>query len=151
MPPGNQEEGPMKLPQLGGCLCGAVRYKVTQKPSRTWTCHCMQCQRMTSSACSIAAAVGSEGLEIRQGKLRPVALTADSGRARTNWICGECGSWITSGTDPKLAPTKPTRIVLGGTLDDVSWLQPTVHYWTRTKQPWITLPAGDTIHETQDY
>ena len=73
------------------------------------------------------------------------------GRARTNWICGECGSWITSGTDPKLAPTKPTRIVLGGTLDDVSWLQPTVHYWTRTKQPWITLPAGDTIHETQDY
>ena len=32
-----------------------------------------------------------------------------------------------------------------GTLDDTSWLPPTRYIWTRSKQPWITLPADDQI------
>jgi hypothetical protein len=28
-------------------------------------------------------------------------------------------------------------------------LRPTVHLWTRSKQPWITLPVGDRSFETQ--
>jgi hypothetical protein len=39
--------------------------------------------------------------------------------------------------------------VRAGTLDDTSWLQPTVHFWTRSKQRWITLPEGDQSFETQ--
>jgi integrase len=35
------------------------------------------------------------------------------------------------------------RSVRAGTLDDTSWLRPTVHIWARSKQPWITLPDGD--------
>ncbi len=141
----------MPLPQQGGCLCGAVRYEISQPPGRTWTCHCIQCQRMTASAFSIGLAVPSGAFTIMSGELRRVALTADSGRERTNWFCPHCGTWITSGSDPRLAPTKPIRLVLGGTLDDSSWLRPTTHYWTRTKQGWITLPAGDAVHDTQDY
>ena len=141
----------MEFPQLGGCLCGAVRYKVTQAPERTWTCHCMQCQRMTASAFSVAIAVPAEGFDILQGDLRGLDRTSDSGRVRTRWVCDQCGTWICGGSDPKLAPTLPLRVVLGGTLDDTSWLQPTVHFWTRTKQPWVTLPPGGILHETQDY
>ena len=141
----------MTLPQHGGCFCRAVRYTLNQAPNRTFTCHCMQCQHMSGSAFSIALTVPAEAFEIQGGDLRAVPLTADSGRERTNWICAQCGTWITAGSDPRLPPTKPNRMALGGTLDDTSWLKPTAHYWTRTKQPWITLPAGDTIHETQDY
>jgi hypothetical protein len=36
-----------------------------------------------------------------------------------------------------------------GTLDDTSWLHPTIHFWTRSKQPWITLPEGDQRFDTQ--
>jgi hypothetical protein len=39
--------------------------------------------------------------------------------------------------------------VRGGTLDDTSWLRPTVHLWTRSKQPWITLPDSDQSFATQ--
>jgi hypothetical protein len=39
--------------------------------------------------------------------------------------------------------------VRAGTLDDTSWLRPTRHSWTRTKQPWITLPERDQIFEAQ--
>jgi hypothetical protein len=41
------------------------------------------------------------------------------------------------------------RSVRAGTLDDTSWLKPTAHIWTRSKQPWITLPEGDRCFETQ--
>jgi hypothetical protein len=30
----------MKLPQTGGCQCGAVRYEITQAPYMVYTCHC---------------------------------------------------------------------------------------------------------------
>src|SRR5271170_4259185 len=108
----DEKEHPMKLPQSGGCLCGAVRYESKQAPNRTWTCHCMQCQRLTGSAFSIAMAFPAEGFEIRGGELRPVDITSDSGRVRTNWVCAQCGTWISVGSDPKLAPIKPNRVVL---------------------------------------
>jgi hypothetical protein len=43
----------MELPQTGGCQCGAVRYEITQAPIMVYTCHCTDCQRMTSSAFSL--------------------------------------------------------------------------------------------------
>ena len=39
--------------------------------------------------------------------------------------------------------------VRAGTLDDTSWLRPTVHFWTRSAQPWLALPEGDTRFQTQ--
>ena len=46
-------------------------------------------------------------------------------------------------------PGAPFRNVKAGALDDTSWLRPTVHLWTRSNQPWITLPEGDRTFETQ--
>lgn len=43
-------------------------------------------------------------------------------------------------------PPGYTRIVRGSTLDDTSWLNPTIHLYTRTKQPWVILPEGTTIY-----
>src|SRR5438132_8788383 len=40
----------MKLPQTGGCLCGKSRYEITEAPQLVYTCHCIDCQRITSSA-----------------------------------------------------------------------------------------------------
>jgi hypothetical protein len=33
--------------------------------------------------------------------------------------------------------------------DDTSWLRPKSHIWTRSKQPWVTLPQGDEIFAAQ--
>jgi len=37
----------------------------------------------------------------------------------------------------------------GGTLDDTSWLRPTRHIWTRSKQAWVAIPEGDEVFEGQ--
>ncbi|WP_428491626.1 GFA family protein [Rhodopila sp.] len=139
----------MELPLTGGCLCGAIRYQITQKPPDVYTCHCTDCQRMTSSAFSLAMLVPTETFH-QTGK-EAVALpggVTGKGRAKSRWVCPDCGVWLYSG--PKLGAEPPGyhRNVRGGTLDDPSWLRPTTHYWTRSAQPWA-LPTDGMIYETQ--
>jgi len=47
----------MNLPQTGGCQCGKVRYEITQQPLLVYTCHCLDCQRLTGSAFSLGVVV----------------------------------------------------------------------------------------------
>jgi len=134
----------MKLPQTGGCLCGKIRYEITEAPQLVYTCHCVDCQRLTSSAFSMAIVVTDVAFRIARIEPRAIQRTADSGAVVTRWVCPECGSWVcgASSSDDGLRPVR------AGTLDDTSWLRPTAHFWTRSKQPWITLPEGDQIFET---
>jgi hypothetical protein len=135
----------MKLPQTGGCQCGALRYEIAQAPQMVYTCHCTDCQRMTSSAFSIGCVLPAEAFRLIRGEPRAVQRTADSGRVSTRWVCPQCGSWLC--TAP--TPGSPVRNVRGGTLDDTSRLRPSVHLWTRSKQPWVALPEGGRNFETQ--
>ena len=132
----------MKLPQAGGCQCKAMRYEITEEPQLVYTCHCVDCQRLTSSAFSLGIVVSERAFQLK-GEPRRLLRTADSGRVNTRLVCPDCGSWV-CGT-----PRDGVVRVRGGTLDDVSWLRPTRHIWTRSKQPWITLPEGDQVFEMQ--
>jgi hypothetical protein len=104
-----------------------------------------QRQRLTSSAFSMGIVVSDEAFLLMGVEPRAIQRTADSGGAVTRWICPECGSWVCgwSSSDNGL------RRVRAGTLDDTSWLRPTAHFWTRSKQRWITLSEGDEVFETQ--
>ena len=141
----------MKLPQTGGCLCGALRYEVTRTPMAAYTCHCTHCQRLTSSAFSTAIVVAAEAFRLTgAADPRPLRRTADSGRTATRWLCPECCTWLCSGPKPDTAAAPDSLVFLrAGTLDDTSWLRPTVHFWTRSAQPWVVLPEGGTRFETQ--
>jgi hypothetical protein len=133
----------MKLPQTGGCQCGKIRYEITQTPQLVYTCHCTDCQRLTSSAFSIGVVVPEEGLRLSGIEPRRLQRTADSGRTSIRLVCPDCGSWICG------LPRDGMHRVRGGTLDDTSWLRPTRHIWVRSKQPWITFAAGDETFEKQ--
>jgi hypothetical protein len=132
----------MQLPQTGGCQCGKIRYEITEAPQLVYTCHCTDCQRLTSSAFSIGIVVAETALSLSGMTPRALQRTAESGRVNTRFVCPECGSWI-CGT-----PRDGLVRVRAGTLDDTSWLRPTSHIWTRSKQAWIVLPAGDQVFET---
>lgn len=139
----------MKLPLTGGCQCGGLRYELTAAPLMTYTCHCTACQRSTGSAFSLAIVVPDSAFRLTRGEPRAVSRVADSARTVTRWLCPECGGWVANGPQPGMAPGELIRRVRAGTLDDTSWLRPTAHFWTRSKQPWVTLPDGDENHETQ--
>ena len=135
----------MKLPQTGGCLCGAIRYEITEAPQMVYTCHCMDCQRLTSSAFSMAILVSDAAFRLMGIEPRVIQSAADSGRVKTRLVCPECGCWICGAS----SADNGLHRVRCGTLDDTSSLHPTVHFWTRSKQPWITLPEGDQQFDTQ--
>src|SRR5262249_17742899 len=103
----------------------------------------LDCQRLTSSAFSMGVVVPESAFRLTGAELRSLQRKADSGCVNTRLVCPSCGSWIVG--------TRRDGVirVRAGTLDDTSWLRPTRHIWTRSKQPWIMLPKGDEVFEAQ--
>ena len=52
----------------GGCLCGAVRYEVTEPLVSASYCHCKRCQRRTGSAASASGRIAPGSLRILSGE-----------------------------------------------------------------------------------
>ena len=139
----------MKLPLTGGCLCGGLRYEIAEPPLATYTCHCTDCQRLTSSAFSMAITVPDASFRLTSGEPRLLTKPADSGRVVTRWVCPDCACWVGSSPQPGDSPGAMIRRVRAGTLDDTAWLKPTAHFWTRSKQPWVALPENGQVFATQ--
>jgi hypothetical protein len=120
-----------------------MRETITEEPQTVYTCHCTACQRLTSSAFSMGLVVAETAFRLSGVEPKPLQRVADSGRVNTRLVCPECGSWICG------LPRDGLVRVRAGSLDDTSWLRPTRHIWTRSKQPWITFAPGDEIFEAQ--
>ena len=84
------EDAAMKLPLTGGCLCGALRYEIGEAPQMTYTCHCTDCQHLTSSAFSLAITVSDAAFRLVKGEPRLAQKIADSGRVVIRWLCPDC-------------------------------------------------------------
>src|SRR4051812_37124330 len=68
----------MNLPQTGGCQCGKVRHEITEEPLSVYTCHCLDCQRLTSSAFSLGVIVPETGFRLLGIEPRQLQRTADT-------------------------------------------------------------------------
>jgi len=69
------------------------------------------------------------------GELKTFTVVCDSGRTKECAFCPSCGTRLYHQGMDALMSIKP------GTLDDTSWLEPDAHYWTKSKQPWVPIPA----------
>jgi hypothetical protein len=91
-----------ELPLRGGCLCGAVRFEVSEPPLGAGYCHCTRCQRRTGTASSAQARLAPRSLRITRGEDAILAFVPpDLGAEKM--FCGECGSalWSRAQTDPE--------------------------------------------------
>ena len=132
-----------QFPVQGGCACGAVRYRLTAAPLCVLTCHCTDCQTLTTSAFSLNGVVRREQLEITRGAPTTWIRTAASGNRVPQHICGHCG--VRLFTEP--ADGRPTRTLRLGTLDDTSWLRPAAAIWMRSAQPWVRMPDDVLLYD----
>jgi hypothetical protein len=76
----------MHLLQTGGCQCGKLRYEFTEASQLVYTCHCTDCQRMTSSAFSMGLVIADRAFRLTACEPRLVERTADSGSRRGRWV-----------------------------------------------------------------
>jgi hypothetical protein len=118
----------------GGCLCGRVRYTASAAPAFTGICHCRNCQRFTGSAFELVLGFPKEAVQI-EGERKIYQDTSDAGRPLFRGFCPNCGSSVTSEVT-----TMPNMLmILGGTLDDPSSVQPGMELFCSSAQPWLSL------------
>lgn len=132
-------------PYDGGCLCGAVRYRVTTKPLTLYACHCTDCQRQTGSSFVLSMIVLADAVELLRGQPATFSTTTADGIPKQSRFCGDCGSRLW-GEPPKYPEIK---VVRPGSLDATSWIVPVGHIWTRSAQPWITYAEDAVCSPTQ--
>src|SRR5690349_24811954 len=105
-----------KLPWEGGCRCNKVRLRITAPPMVTMACHCTGCQRMTSSAFSLSAAIPSEGFEVTQGEPVIGGLHGDV----QHYFCAHCMIWLFT----RLSGMEWLVTVGPAMLDEAGWFSP---------------------------
>jgi hypothetical protein len=115
----------------GGCLCGAIRYRVRGEPVAATLCHCRSCRRAsggTNVAWAVFAKSAFEWLD-----REPASYSSSSG---IEWLhCGRCGSLV----GYRRASRPDHMDITTGTLDEPDLFPPTVEIWLEHRIGWETL------------
>jgi hypothetical protein len=123
-----------ELPLTGGCLCGAVRFEVTEPLVSSGYCHCTRCQRRTGTAASPGARIAPGSLRVLAGEEHIRAYEPDEGFAKV--FCTACGSslWSRSQEDPDVISIRL------GAFDDDPGIRPTYRQFVAYAAPWEPIP-----------
>lgn len=133
----------MKLPMIGTCQCGKCSYSVTSEPFVAYTCHCIACQQLSSSAFNTCMQLPAESVEMVDGSPAVRERVADSGNGLKTWFCPGCGSALFSQNTvrPRI------RTVYVGALENAGTVKVNAHIWVKRKLPWVMLPVGHRVFE----
>lgn len=119
----------------GQCLCGGVRYECTEAPLMMGTCHCRDCQRNSGSAFATLMIFKKENVSFTGETMSRFTHKGGSGQSVERGFCRNCGSPLSAYYDV----TPGFMVVLAGTMDDPSLIQPQWNIYTAGKQPWVEL------------
>ena len=121
----------------GGCLCGAVRYRITAEPIAVRACWCRLCQYLGAGSGTVNAVFPTAAVHL-EGVLATHSVVADSGNRMHRGFCPTCGTPVTSA-----AEERPQMLVLRvGTLDDPNAVRPAVTIWTAVAPGWACIDAN---------
>lgn len=118
----------------GSCLCGGVRFEVTDAPETLRHCHCESCKKLSGGTGTLNARVPSKAIRIVEGEDLLRTFKPVEGTAKT--FCLACGSNLFGGG----WPDSPTASVRASALDDTFEARPSAHIFVRSVAPWETLP-----------
>jgi hypothetical protein len=85
----------------GGCRCGAVRYRISEKPVAAGLCHCNRCRPQSGSAFSTVIIIKRSTFQI-EGETTVFEDVGASGLHVGRRGCARCGSPLT--TEPDVTP-----------------------------------------------
>ncbi|HEV7367707.1 GFA family protein [Arenibaculum sp.] len=114
----------------GGCLCGAVTFRIAGEFGSFFLCHCARCRKGTGSA--HAANLFSTAAEITwlSGNDGIKSYTVPGTRHERSF-CTECGSAL-----PSLQMNGALLVVPAGSLDDAPDMRPDAHICFASRARW---------------
>lgn len=125
------------FPLEGGCACGAVRYRMETTPLFVNCCHCHWCQRESGASFALNALIESDHVTDLGQPPELIRTPSASGKGQIVARCPICHVAVWShyaGSGPFV------KFIRVGTLDEAHLLQPDIHIFTESKQPWVILP-----------
>jgi hypothetical protein len=122
------------LPLTGGCLCGEVRFEVTEPLVLAYYCHCTRCQRRTGGAASASARVAPGSLRLVAGEELLGSYDPPEGFSKV--FCSACGSalWARHPTDPDVIAVRL------GTFDGDPGIRPSYRQFVAYAASWEAIP-----------
>jgi hypothetical protein len=118
----------------GGCLCGAVRYRVSGPVLSSGTCHCQTCRKAASAPELPFATIAASSFALTKGQPLEFRSSAEVTRS----FCGRCGSPLTYRHDA----TPDALDIMACSLDDPDAVPPTHHIWVSHKLRWTAIGDG---------
>ena len=121
-------------PLTGGCMCGTVRWELSEPPIGSAYCHCKRCQRRTGSSVSVSALSRAEAFQVTAGEEAIRHYAPETGWHK--YFCGECGSALfTRNPDDDAV----VGLRMGG-FDDDPGVRPAFHQFTAYAPAWAPVP-----------
>ena len=119
----------------GRCLCGAVRFEVTEAPTDAGYCHCTRCQRRTGGGSSAQARIDGRTFRLLEGEALVQAWRHPDG-GFDKCFCRECGAHLFSRN-----PENPTEMsVRLGAFDGDPGVRPSWRTFVDYAVPWEPIP-----------
>ena len=127
----------------GSCMCENVQYNSAEEPFAQAVCHCLDCQKQTGTAFSVVVGLHEAELKLSGASHATIVTIGDTGKQTIRHFCNNCGSPIYS--QPHAYPG--IAFLKAGTLDDTTWLKPTLNVYCETAQSWVTIDEGMENHD----
>lgn len=132
----------------GSCLCGEIKFELSETPSSLSYCHCSRCRK--SAGVYSAVVIGqAEHFKLLEGEDYIATHKAKGEGLHERKFCKECGTSLGD------LITGSIYVVAASALDDDPKIRPMAHIHIASKPAWydindgIPVFEGDYIAETQ--
>ncbi|MGI8974846.1 MAG: GFA family protein [Gaiella sp.] len=118
----------------GGCVCGGVRFEVSEAPVEASYCHCGRCQKRTGTAASVQARLVPGSLRVTAGEELVDSFDPPDGFSKV--FCSACGSalWSRNPVDPDVVAVRL------GAFDDDPGVRPSYRQFVAYAAAWEPIP-----------
>jgi hypothetical protein len=127
---------------IGGCQCGALRYRLLAPPEHASICHCRMCQKASGQPFMAFARIRLEDLRWTRG--RP-SIFASSNIAERGF-CSACGTPLTY----RRTDSGSIGVTIGS-LDDPEAARPIQQYGIESELSWTPRLSALPAKSTEDW
>lgn len=112
----------------GGCQCGAVRYRFSEKPNGSHICHCRMCQKAFGGFYAPLVGGSLDKFEVTRGT---IATFMSSDQAERGF-CAKCGTPLTF----RYVDSNRLSVAIGS-LDNPEAFPPVDQHGTESRLSWV--------------
>jgi hypothetical protein len=119
----------------GGCLCGGVRFELSQPATDAGYCHCTRCQKRTGNGSSAQARIDGTTFRLLRGEALVKAWRHPDGGFE-KCFCRECGAHLFSRN-----PDDPSQMSIRmAAFDGDPGVRPSWHTFVAYAPAWEPVP-----------